>query len=55
MAGALTLAYQLVVVAIGLVLDDGSLRLAQFNAAWSAMLAWPLLALALRGWHDRAW
>lgn len=55
MAGALTLAYQLVVVAVGLVLDDGSLRLAQFNAVWSAMLAWPLLALALRGWHDRAW
>lgn len=55
MVGALTLAYQLVVVAVGLVLDDGSLRLAQFNAVWSAMLAWPALVVALRGWHDRAW
>ena len=55
MAGVLTLAYQLVVVAVGLVLDDGGLRLAQFNAAWSAVLVWPLLALALSRWHDRAW
>ena len=55
MAGVLTLAYQLVVVAVGLVLDDGGLRLAQFNAAWSAVLVWPLRALALSRWHDRAW
>lgn len=55
MAGVLTLACQLVVVAVGLVVEGDGLRLAQFNAAWSAVLVWPLLVLILSRWHDRVW
>lgn len=54
-AGALTLVYQLIVVAFGLVEDGGSLRLAQFYSALGAMLAWPLLVSVLGRLHDRSW
>jgi rod shape-determining protein MreD len=54
-AGALTLVYQLIVVAFGLVEDGGTLRLAQFYSALGAMLAWPLLVSVLGRWHDRSW
>lgn len=55
LAAGLTLICQLVMVAIGVVVEGSSLRLAQFNPAWSAMLAWPLVVLLLSRWHGRTW
>lgn len=55
LAGLLTLAYQLVVVALGLALEGESLRLAQFHSIWAAMLVWPPLVLLLGRIHERAW
>jgi rod shape-determining protein MreD len=54
-AGILTLVCQLVVVAVGLVMEGGSLRLAHFHVVWGAMLAWPMVAFSLGRWHGRSW
>ena len=54
-AGALTLVYQLIVVAFGLVEDGGALHFAQFYSALGAMLAWPLLVFLLGRLHERSW
>jgi rod shape-determining protein MreD len=54
-AGALTLVFQLIVVAFGQVLEGGTLRLAQFYSALGAMLVWPLLVFLLGRLHDRSW
>lgn len=55
LVGLLTLVFQLIVVAVGLVLDGHSLRLAEFHSVWTAILLWPPLALLLGKLHDRAW
>ena len=54
-AGALTLASQLIVVAFGLVEEGATLHLAQFYSAFGAMLVWPLLVFSLGRLHDRSW
>lgn len=54
-AGALTLMFQLIMVAFGLIEAGGTLRLAQFYSALGAMLVWPLLVLLLGRLHDRGW
>jgi len=55
LVGLLTLVFQLIVVAVGLVLEGGSLRLAEFHSVWGAILLWPPLVLLLRRLHDRVW
>lgn len=55
LAGLLTLMFQLIVVAVGLVLGGDSLRLAEFHSVWSAILLWPPLTLLLGKLHDHAW
>ncbi len=54
-AGALTLLFQLLMVAFGLLERSGTLHLAQFYSALGAMLAWPLLVFLLGRLHDRSW
>ncbi|MFZ5654272.1 MAG: rod shape-determining protein MreD [Pseudomonadota bacterium] len=55
LAGLLALAYQLIVVAVGLAVEGESLRLAQFHSVWGVLLLWPPLVLLLGRLHDRAW
>ena len=54
-AGALTLVFQLIMVAFGLLEQSGTLHLSQFYSALGAMLAWPLLVFLLGRLHDRSW
>lgn len=54
-AGALSLVFQLVMVAFGLVEEGGTLHPAQFYSALGAMLVWPLLVFLLGRLHDRSW
>ena len=54
-AGALTLVFQLIMVAFGLIEAGGTLHLAQFYSALGAMLVWPPLVLLLGRLHDRGW